>query len=68
MRPPSPQGIDETDFDRHEEIFVSSYLWARHAIAALESKHNQAIAAILASAATKSLCQQERVQQITLLG
>jgi NTE family protein len=68
MRPPSPQGIHETDFDRHEEIFVSSYLWARHAIAALEAEHNQAIAAILASAATKSLRQQERVQQITLLG
>ena len=68
MRPPLPQDLNGTDFDRHEEIFVSSYLWARDAIATLEAEHNQAIAAILASAATKSLRQQERVQQITLLG
>ena len=50
MRPPPPQDLDETDFDRHEEIFVSSYLWARDAIAALEAEHNQAVTAILASA------------------
>ena len=50
MRPPTPPGADETDFDRHEEIFLASYLWAREAIAALEAEGNQAIAAILATA------------------
>ena len=50
MRPPTPPGADETDFDRHEEIFLASYLWAREAITALEAEGNQAIAAILATA------------------
>jgi NTE family protein len=50
MRPPTPPGANETDFDRHEEIFLSSYLWAREAITALEAEHNEAIAAILAAA------------------
>ena len=26
MRPPSPVGVDVTDFDRHTEIFEASYL------------------------------------------
>ncbi|MET0841937.1 MAG: patatin-like phospholipase family protein, partial [Methyloceanibacter sp.] len=50
MRPPTPPGADETDFDRHEEIFLASWLWAREAITALEAEGNQAIAAILATA------------------
>ncbi|MBR0697885.1 cyclic nucleotide-binding and patatin-like phospholipase domain-containing protein [Bradyrhizobium lablabi] len=50
MRPPTPFGIDVTDFDRHQEIFQSSYLWARETIAALEAAYNPAIAAIVASA------------------
>jgi NTE family protein len=50
MRPPTLPGADETDFDRHEEIFLASYLWAREAITALEAEGNQAIAAILATA------------------
>ncbi|MCC8944452.1 patatin-like phospholipase family protein [Bradyrhizobium sp. Arg62] len=50
MRPPTPDGIDVTDFDRHQEIFESSYRWARETIAASEAAHNPAIAAIVASA------------------
>jgi NTE family protein len=49
LHEPTPPGVD-TDFDRHEEIFLASYLWAREAIAALEAEGNQAIAAILATA------------------
>jgi len=49
MRPPSPLGIDVTDFDRHTEIFEASYFWARQAIVALEAEGNSAIAAILAT-------------------
>ena len=49
MRPPSPLGIDVTDFDRHTEIFLASYLWAKEAIDALEAEGNSAIAAILAA-------------------
>jgi NTE family protein len=47
MRPPSPVGIDVTDFDRHTEIFEASYLWAKEAIAALEAGGSSAIAAML---------------------
>jgi NTE family protein len=47
MRPPSPDGIDVTDFDRHTEIFEASYRWAKEAIAALEAGGSSAIAAIL---------------------
>lgn len=47
MRPPTPDGIDVTDFHRHQEIFQSSYLWARDSIAALEAAHNPAVAAII---------------------
>ena len=50
MRPPTPDGIDVTDFDRHQEIFESSYLWAREVIAALEAAHHPAVAAIIGSA------------------
>ncbi|MCP1749794.1 patatin-like phospholipase family protein [Bradyrhizobium elkanii] len=50
MRPPTPDGIDVTDFDRHQEIFESSYRWARETIAASEAAHHPAIAAIVASA------------------
>jgi NTE family protein len=49
MRPPSPLGIDVTEFHRHTEIFEASYLWARQAIAALEAEGNSAITAILAT-------------------
>ncbi|VIO76213.1 putative NTE family protein [Bradyrhizobium ivorense] len=49
MRPPTPFGIDVTDFDRHREIFQSSYLWARDTIAAMEAAHHPALAAIVAS-------------------
>jgi NTE family protein len=49
MRPPSPLGVDVTDFDRHTEIFRTSYEWARDAIVALEEEENPAIAAILAT-------------------
>jgi NTE family protein len=49
MRPPSPLGIDVTEFHRHTEIFDASYLWARQAIAALEAEGNSAITAILAT-------------------
>src|SRR5258706_368112 len=47
MRPPLPIEVDVTDFDRHTEIFLASYLWARETIAALEAEGNSAIAAIL---------------------
>jgi NTE family protein len=47
MRPPSPDGIDVTDFDRHTEIFEASYAWAKEAIAALEAGGSSAMAAIL---------------------
>jgi len=47
MRPPLPDGIDLTDFDRHTEIFETSYRWARDAIAALEAGGSSAIEAIL---------------------
>ena len=47
MRPPSPVGVDVTDFDRHTEIFEASYLWAKEAIAALEAGGSSAIAAML---------------------
>ncbi len=47
MRPPIPLGIDVTHFDRHTEIFLASYLWAREAIAALEAEGNSPITAIL---------------------
>ena len=47
MRPPIPLGIDVTHFDRHTEIFLASYLWAREAIAALEAAGNSAISGIL---------------------
>ncbi|WP_407169719.1 cyclic nucleotide-binding and patatin-like phospholipase domain-containing protein [Bradyrhizobium sp. ORS 111] len=50
MRPPTPDGIDVTDFDRHQEIFESSYHWARETIAAQEVAQHPAIAAIVASA------------------
>lgn len=49
MRPPTPDGIDVTDFHRHQEIFQSSYLWAQDSIAALEAAHNPAVAAIIGS-------------------
>ena len=49
MRPPSPFGIDVTEFHRHTEIFEASYFWARQAIVALEAEGNSAIAAILAT-------------------
>jgi NTE family protein len=49
MRPPIPAGLRITEFERHTEIFQSSYLWARQAIAALEAEGNAAIAAILGS-------------------
>src|SRR5258705_1423564 len=47
MRPPLPIEVDVTDFDRHTEIFLASYLWARETIAALEAEGNSAITAIL---------------------
>jgi NTE family protein len=47
MRPPSPVGVDVTDFDRHTEIFDASYHWAKEAIAALEAGGSSAIAAML---------------------
>jgi len=47
MRPPSPDGVDVTDFDRHTEIFDASYRWAQEAIAALEAGGSSAIEAIL---------------------
>jgi NTE family protein len=49
MRPPLPAGLRITEFERHTEIFQSSYLWARQAITVLEAEGNPAIAAILAS-------------------
>ena len=51
MRPPFAPDIGVTEFERHTEIFESSYLWAREAIAALEAEGDAAIAAILATAA-----------------
>jgi NTE family protein len=51
MRPPSPDGVDVTDFDRHTEIFEASYRWAKEAIAALEAGGSSAIAALLDTAA-----------------
>jgi len=50
MRPPLPEGLRITEFERHTEIFQSSWLWAREAIAALEAEGNPSIAAILADA------------------
>ncbi|MET0674283.1 MAG: hypothetical protein ABW175_00650, partial [Bradyrhizobium sp.] len=51
MRPPTPLGIDVTDFDRHAEIFETSYDWAKGAIAALQAGGSSAIEAILDSGA-----------------
>jgi NTE family protein len=48
MRPPIPQGVRVTEFERHTEIFNASYLWARARIAVLEADGNPAVAAILA--------------------
>ncbi|HEY3681211.1 MAG TPA: cyclic nucleotide-binding and patatin-like phospholipase domain-containing protein, partial [Bradyrhizobium sp.] len=50
MRPPLPAGLRITEFERHTEIFESSYRWAREAITALEAAGDPAIAAILATA------------------
>jgi NTE family protein len=47
MRPPLPDGVDVTDFDRHADISYASYLWARNTIASLEAEGNPAITAIL---------------------
>ncbi|WP_426442075.1 patatin-like phospholipase family protein [Bradyrhizobium genosp. P] len=47
LRPPTPDGIDVTDFDRHRDIFESSYRWARETITALEAAHHPALAAIV---------------------
>jgi NTE family protein len=52
MRPPLPIEVDVTDFDRHTEIFLASYLWARETIAALEAEGNSAITAILGASNT----------------
>ena len=49
MRPPLPEGLRITEFERHSEIFQSSYLWARQAIAALEAAGDPSITAILAT-------------------
>ncbi len=49
MRPPLPDGVRITEFERHSEIFQSSYLWARQAIAALEAEGDPSITAILAT-------------------
>ena len=49
MRPPLPPGVDVTDFDRHTDIFLASYLCAREAITELEAAGSLAIADILAS-------------------
>jgi NTE family protein len=54
MRPPLPAGLRITEFERHTEIFQSSYLWARQVIAALEAEGNPAIAAILAGGGSAS--------------
>jgi NTE family protein len=50
MRPPLPAGLRITEFERHTEIFESSYRWAREALVALEAAGDPAIAAILATA------------------
>jgi len=50
MRPPLPDGLRITEFERHSEVFQSSYLWARQTIAALEAAGDRSIAAILAGA------------------
>jgi NTE family protein len=47
MRPPLPIDVDVTDFDRHTEIFLASYLWARETIAAREAEGNSAMTAVL---------------------
>src|SRR4029077_17450953 len=47
MRTPPPIEGDVTEFDRHTEIFLASYLWARETIAVLEAEGNSAITAIL---------------------
>ena len=60
MRPPSPDGVDVTDFDRHTEIFEASYRWAKEAIAALEAGGSSAIQAILDTGAL------ERRQPVTV--
>jgi len=49
MRPSLPPGVGVTEFNRHTEIFRTSYLWAQQAIAALEAEENSAITAILAT-------------------
>jgi NTE family protein len=50
MRPPLPEGLRITEFERHSEIFHSSYDWACKAIAVLESEGDPWITAILAGA------------------
>ena len=49
MRPPLPAGLRITEFERHSEIFQSSYLWARKTIDALEAEGDPSITAILAT-------------------
>lgn len=49
MRPPLPAGLRITEFERHTEIFQSSYLWACKTIAALEVEGDPSITAILAT-------------------
>src|SRR5713226_910916 len=49
MRPPLPIEVDVTDFDRHTEMFLASYLWSRQTIAALEAEGNSAMTAILSA-------------------
>ena len=55
MRPPLPDGLRITEFERHSEVFQSSYLWARQTIAALEAAGDPSIKAILAGARPEAM-------------
>src|ERR1700744_2336304 len=50
MRPPLPEGLRNTEFERHSEISKASYDWSRETIAALEAAGDPWITALLAGA------------------
>ncbi|MBR0752826.1 cyclic nucleotide-binding domain-containing protein [Bradyrhizobium jicamae] len=49
MRPPIPDGIGITAFERHKEIFDAAYVWAVASIDAMDAEGHPALAALLAN-------------------
>src|SRR6202000_1088389 len=48
MRPPLPDGLRNTEFERHTDIFEASYLWARNIITVREGEGDPWITSLLA--------------------